>query len=120
MKVTFQTLAEDIPSNLTDPRIEQVTLCFSRAPGTAFEVSVTSLRFRPEGAAGFMGGAATTVDGIISTRRGNAASWAAMVGKAPRGTWELTLPDTEDLRAHFSGDDIVDILFVITYGARMA
>jgi hypothetical protein len=118
MAVRFRTVPEDFPPNITDLRIQQVLLYFSRADGQAFEVTVTSLRFIPQGEVGGVGGGATSIDGIISTRRGNAGSWTAMIGKAPYGQWELTLPKTDDVRAHFNNDDIQDMLFVITYSGR--
>jgi len=113
MTVRFTTFAEDFPPNIDDIRIQQVLLYFSRADGQTFEVSVTSLRFTAQDAAGAIGGGATSIDGVISTRRGNAGSWIAMIGKHPFGEWELSLP--EDMRAHINNDDIQEILFVITY-----
>ena len=67
---------------------------------------------------GTTGGAATPVDGIISTRRGNAGSWMPMIGKSPFGRWELALPNTEELKNRFKEEEIQDILFVITYSGR--
>jgi len=64
------------------------------------------------------GGGAVSVDGIISTRSGNAGSWAAMITKTPFGEWELTLPNTEEMRNRFKNEDIQDMLFVITYAGR--
>jgi hypothetical protein len=115
MTVQFRTVAEDFPPNLIDLRIQQVALYFSRANGQDFEVFVSSLRFREQGAAGYVGGASTTVDGLISTRRGNGSSWNAMLGRKPFGDWTLELEDTEVMRDRFANDDIQDILFVVTY-----
>jgi hypothetical protein len=115
MSVQFQTLAADFPPNLIDLKIQQVALYFSRADGQTFEVSVASLRFKQKGAAGSVGGAATTVDGLISTRRGNAGSWASMIDEEPFGNWTLEFEDTSEMRARFTDDDIQDILFVVTY-----
>jgi hypothetical protein len=120
LTVNFTTVAEDFPPNIGDLRIQQVLLYFSRADGEEFEVTVTSFRFRQQGTPGFVGGAATSVDGVISTRRGNAGSWSAMIDKTPLGDWELVLPDNEELRSRFSDDKIQDILFVITYAGRAA
>jgi hypothetical protein len=63
-------------------------------------------------------GAATSIDGIISTRRGNATSWMAAMGRSPVGKWVLALPNIVDIRNRFKNDDIEDILFVITYSGR--
>jgi hypothetical protein len=97
------------------PKIRQVALYFSRADGADFEVSVTSLQFTPVRSSNAIGGGSTTNDGIISTRRGNAGSWLSMIGKPPLGSWELSLPNTEEVRSQFDQDQIQDILLVITY-----
>ena len=70
------------------PRQRHVVLLFARADGVSFEVPVTQLRFTEENTSGAVGGGAVSIDGIISTRRGNAGSWLAMLGKRPVGEWE--------------------------------
>ena len=66
-----------------------------------------------------MGGAAgTSLDGIISTRRSNAGSWTALIGKSPVGKWELALPNTEEMKNRFKNEEIDDILLVLTYAGR--
>jgi hypothetical protein len=59
-----------------------------------------------------------STDGLISTRRGNASAWLPLIGKTPAGTWELSLPNSEELRSRFSNDEIEDLLIVLTYGGR--
>src|SRR5438132_3474096 len=98
----------------------EVMLYFARADGKTFEIPVNQLRFKEQGSAGFVGGAATSIDGVISTRRGNAGSWTAMQGKSPSGEWELSLPITEEMRNRFKNEEIEDILLVITYSGRTA
>jgi hypothetical protein len=120
MTVQFAASREDFPPNLDDLSIQQVVLYFSRANGQSFEISVASLRFKEQGAAGSLGGGATSIDGVISTRRGNAGSWLSMIGRSPIGDWELALPNNDEMRSHFPNDDIQDILFVITYSGRTA
>jgi hypothetical protein len=120
MSVLFTTSPEDFPTNIDDVRIQQVLLHFSRVDGKTFEISVSSLRFKERGAPGAVGGGATSIDGTISTRRGNAGSWSAMIGKAPFGDWELVLPNDDDTRSRFGNDDIQDILFIVTYSGRTA
>jgi hypothetical protein len=120
MKVKFQTRREDFPPNVEDLKIEQVLLFFSMAEGAAFEVEVKNLRFtqtKPSPAPP-VGAGAKTIDGVISTRRGNGAGWNLMIGKSPAGEWELTLPNTEEMKQHFKDEEIMDILLVITYGGR--
>ncbi len=67
---------------------------------------------------GTIGGSATTSDGIISTRSGNAGSWTTMLGKAPFGEWELALPNTEEMKKRFKNEEIEDIWLVITFSGE--
>jgi Tc toxin complex TcA C-terminal TcB-binding domain len=118
MKVKFQTIREDFPPNVETLKIQQVLLYFVRASQKTFELPITTLRFTEQGNQGTVGGSATPIDGKISTRSGNAGSWTAMIGKNPVGEWELTLPNTEEVKKHFLDEEIDDILFVITYAGR--
>ena len=118
MTVRFKTVREDFAPNLDSLKIDQVVLCFARTNGRPSELPVTSLRFIEEGGAGFTGGESTPIEGVISTRRGNAGSWMAMIGKVPMGIWELAQPNTQEIRALFKNKEIEDILFVITYSGR--
>ncbi|RCJ42353.1 hypothetical protein A6770_35085 [Nostoc minutum NIES-26] len=118
MKVKFQTFREDFPPNVETLKIQQVLLYFVRASEKTFEIPTTELRFTERVNQGTVGGSATAIDGIISTRRGNAGSWTAMISKSPVGEWELTLPNTEEVKKHFQDEEIDDILFVITYAGR--
>lgn len=118
MKVKFQTFREDFPPNVETLKIQQVLLYVVRASQKTFELPITELRFTEQGNQGTVGGSATPIDGIISTRRGNGGSWTAMIGKTPVGDWELTLPSTEEVRNRFKDEEIDDILFVITYSGR--
>jgi len=76
MTVKFTTDRRDFPPNLDDLRIQHVLMYFSRADGKTFEVDVQQLRFTEAGATAPVGGPATSIDGAISTRRGNGASWS--------------------------------------------
>ncbi len=119
MTVGFETRRQDFPPNVEDLRIQHVVLYFTRAGGASFEIPVTHLHFTEQGTGGAIGGGATSVDGVISTRRGNAGSWTTMIGKPPIGEWELALPNTAEMRNRFKNtQEIEDILFVITYAGR--
>jgi hypothetical protein len=118
MTVRFTTRGEDFPPNVDALRIQQILLYFVRSNGASFEIPVTYLHYTAEREAGTVGGGATSIDGVISTRRGNAGSWTAMIGKSPIGEWELALPNTEEIRNRFKNDEIDDILSVITYSGR--
>jgi hypothetical protein len=116
--VKFRTLPQDFPPNVNGLKIQHVVLHFARRTGTAFEIPVHRLRFTEDGSPGATGGAATSIDGIISTRRGNAGSWMSFIGKRPFGEWELALPNTEEVRGRFKSGEIEDLLFVVTYSGR--
>lgn len=118
MKVRFQTFREDFSPNLETIKIQQVLLYFVRTSQKTFELPITELRFTEEGNQGTVGGSAAPIDGVISTRRGNGGSWTAMKGKFPAGEWELTLPNTEEMKNRFKNEEIEDILLVITYSGR--
>jgi hypothetical protein len=118
MKVRFQTIREDFPPNVETLKIQQVLLYFVLTNQKAFELPITELRFTEKGNQGTVGGSATPIDGIISTRRGNASSWTSMIGKSLVGEWELTLPNTEEVKKRFQDEELDDILFVITYAGR--
>lgn len=121
MTVRFRTGSEDFPPNVEKPAIEAILLYFSRRDSQTFEVPVSHLLFTPQGSTASVGDNQQTQssDGIISTRRGNGTPWRPIVGKAPAGEWALALPNTQEVRNHFtadrSGGDVQDILLVITY-----
>ncbi|MCI0698183.1 Ig-like domain-containing protein [candidate division KSB1 bacterium] len=132
MTVKFKTWREDFPPNLDEVRIEHILLFFNRvvdefAEEKPFEVEVKSLRFtfiNEEGKKVTVDcGGATTIDGVISTRRGNGESWKGMIGKTPAGEWELSFKfddpvKDKEIRDRFKNEEIEDILLVITYGGR--
>jgi hypothetical protein len=118
MTVRWRTTRQDFPPNLQNLGIQHVVLYFARAEDASFEVPVTHLHLSEQDGSGFVGGGATTLDGVISTRTGSAGSWMAMKGKAPIGEWELALPNTQEIRRRFKDNDIEDIVFVITYAGR--
>jgi hypothetical protein len=118
MTVQFTTRRADFLPNLARLRLQHVILYFVCPDHATFEVSVEHLHFTEEGSNSAVGGAADSIDGIISTRRGNASSWTALLGKAPFGTWELSLPNTPELKQRFADGQVKDILLVLTYEGR--
>jgi hypothetical protein len=118
MVVRFKTTRQDLPPNLESLKVQHVVLYFGRREEVSFEISVSHLLFTEQGSTGAIGGGASSIDGVISTRRGNAGSWTAMIGKSPFGEWELALPNTEEMRNRFKNSEIEDILFVITCSGR--
>ncbi len=120
MVVSFQTRREDFPPNVEDLSIEHVVLYIVRTDEADFEVPVTHLHFTEKGSEEPIGGGSTTIDGVISTRRGNGSSWLDILGKSPVGQWELSLKSEEPaidkkIRGWFEAEQIEDILLVITY-----
>ena len=116
LEVSFSTRREDFPPNVADLKIEHVTLYFALKSGVTDEINILHLHFTEQGKVGVVGSAATTVDGIASTGRGNAGGWTAMLGKTPLGEWTLALEDKPEIRQLLDDDLLEDILFVITFG----
>ncbi len=121
MVVEFSTERADFPPNLDQLIIEQVVFFFARKEGAAFEVTA-NLMFASQGGGNALGGSATSIDGIISTRRSNASAWAPLTGILPFGTWQLdltaNLSDGRTVTEAIQNEDIEDILFVITYSGQ--
>ncbi|MDN3249779.1 MULTISPECIES: neuraminidase-like domain-containing protein [unclassified Streptomyces] len=119
MLVRFRIGREDFPANIDALKIQHVALRFGVRDGTPpFEAPVT-LRFTEKDSPVTSGGTAKPVEGIISTRRGNAGSWmSSFTGRKPVGEWELSLPDTEAVRARFVAGDMDDVLLVVSYSGR--
>jgi hypothetical protein len=119
VSVRFQTRPEDFPTNLGGLTIEDVALRLVPSNGERVDLEGVQLRFVPAGrgaSSGAEGGPATTVDGIISTRQSSGGTWSALKGLPPVGEWTLTLP--EAARERFRGDQIADLLLVVSYAGR--
>jgi len=87
MTVRFPTRREDFPPNITELKIEHITLYVARKPGTTDEITV-DLHFAPQEAPELR---RLGLDGqrIVSTRQGNADGWTDMIGQSPVGKWTL-------------------------------
>jgi hypothetical protein len=123
MTVRFQTARDDFPPNIDGLRIAQVLLYFALKPDASpFEEEVqlhfTYAKPTTPPSTDRVGGAAVPVDGLISTRRLNAAAWLPITNPnhAPVGEWELALPVAT--RNRFESEEVQDILFVLTYASR--
>ncbi len=126
MVVEFETKREHFPPNLSNTRIQHVMWYVASTTDNQIEMEGVELRFTEQGG-GTVGGSANTNESVISTRRGNAGPWNAMIGKAPFGRWELRLPKNRTVRELFSesppypqrpADRVAEILLVITYSGR--
>jgi len=116
--VRFNTKRQDFVPNLEDLKLQQLVLYVARSDGNQFEMSDVQLLYTAQGQSTAVGGKASSSEGIISTRRGNAASWTGIIGNSPIGTWELTLPNTDEVKNHFKNGEINDILLVLTYAGQ--
>lgn len=124
MRVRFRTTAADFPAGLRDISAQHLILYFVRSEGAAFEIPVSGFYFSEAGGIGRLGGPAQTIDGIISTERGNAGSWVVMLGRSPYGEWELdlrgSLTDGRLISDLFVNNEIIDILLVVKYRGETA
>ena len=130
MIVQFPIGRDDFPSNFESIAIRNITLYVSRADGIGQEVEVEHLKLIRSPVNQVVGGKARTIDGTISTRRGNGSTWQPLVGagiggdgRTPFGVWELSLRNENaavmtQLKDSFTNDLIEDILLVISYAGR--
>ncbi|HMS83069.1 MAG TPA: hypothetical protein PKD12_05435 [Nitrospira sp.] len=119
LKIRFTISRGDFPPNLEDLRIQHLLLVVARVSGKTFEIGGSRLVMTVQGDTVPVGGeAGGSLDGIVSTRRSNAGGWMGLIGKSPIGSWELTLPDTQEMRKHIKDGDLDDLVLVLTYASR--
>jgi hypothetical protein len=119
LSVRFRTTRADFAPNLNDLEIQHIVLYFSPHDGATFELKVDHLSFTEDRTGETVTGeGAQSVDGIISTRRANGSAWERLIYRSPIGTWELALTDSQESRDLFKGEQIDNIVFVITYSGR--
>jgi hypothetical protein len=121
LTASFEMGRRDFPTNLSALRIQQVAVFFAGPDGgpVSAEIRGVELRFTESRTGERRHGAAVdSRGGIVSTRRGGAASWvsAFLDGREPTGTWEIDLPAS--VLPSLRGEAIQDILFVVTYSAQ--
>ena len=114
MSVSLKTNTEDFPPNMKSLKIAQVALYFARSAASKLEITSVDLRLEPTDG-GSLGGVCATVNGLISTSGANGGAWLSLVDANPAGTWQLTLPNTADMRSRFENEEITDILLVVTF-----
>ena len=125
MVVHFETRREDFPPNIERLKIQHILLYFIHASGASLPELLVNLNFTEQGETEVDnevdadGESASTVDGVISTRKANGRIWSSIISnKSPVGDWRLTLPDTQEVRKLFDEEAIEDILFVITFAGQ--
>lgn len=127
MIVQVRLTRGDFPGNLDNLRMRHVALYFSRGQGKTLEVAVERLKRIDSQGNEVAGAAVRTIDGAVSTRRGNGSPWLPLVGGGPGagspvGTWELSLRNANaaealQLQDALDKDEIEDILLVISFDA---
>ena len=118
VSVRFETGEDSFPPNLSGLMMSALAMLFTGKDGPPGELTDVRLTFTPRGGGAALGGPASPVQGVISTRRGNAAAWTHITGHSPAGTWELTFPDSA--RRLFTTGEITDVIFDITYRYQTA
>ncbi|MBN2700452.1 MAG: hypothetical protein JXR29_03275, partial [Methylothermaceae bacterium] len=96
MVIRFKTTRVLFPPNVEDStiRLDHLVLYFLRKNGAAFEIPVDRLSFSGTGGEASSGGAAISIDGIISTRNGSGGNWQSMLGMTPFGEWSVVLQNS--------------------------
>ena len=123
MTISFHIGATDFPPNLDEIAIEHLAIALSSRSATPRGLTVR-LRFTEEAEPGALPPPRTSwlsaapIEGIASTRRGNAGSWLALAGRRPVGCWELSFSDSEELREWMRQDVFLDVLLVVSFRAR--
>ena len=120
-RAEFSTAETDFPLNLESVNISHLIVYFVPEDGEVVPVSNIGLRFVPKGAASTLpplGGDASSLRGLLSTRSGSASTWKNCVGVAPFGKWTLDLSQDTALHDLLAADKLRDILFVVSYTGR--
>jgi hypothetical protein len=106
-RVVTLTLADtEFPDRLSDLQVEQVAVALVAADGRTIPALPIGLQH------GGAGGTSTTIDGMVSTRRGNGGAWTSIAG-SPVGDWTLSLDPAAG--ALLDNGTLVDVLLDIGY-----
>lgn len=111
IQVQFAIEQSHFPPNLDSLRIEHLVLYFVGADDSPLAIEVTNLLVSETS----YGGAVSMDDGVISTRRSNAANWSLLLGESPIGDWTFNFPNTPEFISLFEDEKINDILFIVSY-----
>ena len=123
MTVRFETRRGDFPPNVAEGslRIDQLLLYVKQTAGAAEAILVDRCTLQPAGGGPAVPSGSSTArstdTGLISTRTGNWNWLSGASGPVPvAGTWTLTF--AAETAQRFTGGEIEDILFAITYSGR--
>lgn len=120
----FNTFFNEYPANVGNPKITQLAMYFVMDKRQKFNpvVNLSFTHYSDEAwiiKPGVNGGEASAIDGLISTRKGNAASWLAIVDDSPvEGTWKLSISNPDTLKL-FRDGAIRNIVFAVTYKGEL-
>jgi hypothetical protein len=116
--VTFDTDRRDFPPNLRELEIEHVALLVVAEAPIPPEAAPFGIRFMERGTSALLGGSASPVERLISTRRTNGGPLRPLIGKTPMGRWTVSLTDSDETREWLASEAVTDIILVVTYGAE--
>jgi hypothetical protein len=119
MAVRFDTRHTDFPANVSEVTISGVALLVQFKDGVAAQEMRITLEYTPPSAPAPISAQAMLRDGLIATRLGNAGGWTSFIGKPGAGLWKMRLPEDEPTRSLFRGEQIEDIIFVLTYSGQL-
>nr|WP_320190732.1 neuraminidase-like domain-containing protein [uncultured Desulfobacter sp.] len=111
MSASFNIKREDFPPNVSDIKIDGISIFVSRKPGVNNEITFKHIKFVETGSTSAIESSATSSNGIIRS----AGGLSKMKDKQPFGEWTLGLEDKQEIRELFKSESIDDILFVITF-----
>jgi hypothetical protein len=113
MLVTLPVTPADLPTNIENLRVAQLTLFVLRADSLTDELTISSLSHEAAGQT-TTSTPVTTVGGIVSTRRPTGEPWKLHLGSEPTGTWQLQLPDDPTVRTWLHDELIRDLIVVMS------
>jgi Tc toxin complex TcA C-terminal TcB-binding domain len=106
--IKFSLDKSDFPSQLDRVSVDQLVLYMPSTNGSVPSIGVTIHHAN-------QGGEAHSLDGVISTRHGNATAWQTVQHQSPVGEWDLTF-DLAGAGAKLLDDDqLADVLFIVSY-----
>ena len=116
-RAEFSIERGDFPLNLESPKIAHLVVYFVPKDVDVVKTTLVGLRFVPEGApsSAALGGDASSLHGLLSTRSGSASNWQNCAGVEPFGKWTLDLSRDDELQDLLAADKVRDILFVVSY-----
>lgn len=131
--MAIDVAASNIPPNLDNPRLTNVSIrfCGTGAAHVAFEVSALSRTDSDGNVTNASAGVARAIERHLSAKTGSGALWQPLIGAnaagrrpSPVGTWTINLRPGNAAKEQELGDALAsgtlsDILFVLSYEADL-